>query len=140
MNKIRDVASEEVQAAYCAVGNHQDSSGYDANDPRHPRWRHPVKPLDGSEPMLDALRAIGFSPAPDPYAWLTARHGESALVCLGSGRYGTVWVPRYPDSEGLYGWGTSPQYAIRRDYGRRTLEEVVAAAREHLGLDPSPPP
>lgn len=125
MKHIRDASVEEVQAAYMARdGWKYPGDEFEPNDPRHPRWCHPVDPGDGSEPMLDALRAIGVEPEQAPGAVVQITGNDSRLIFVRINGTG-VWLPRWPDKEGLYGIGSAPQYAIRRDYGRHTLAEVI---------------
>lgn len=67
--------------------------------------------------MLDALKVAGLE------AGLCS--APTVLV------YCThAWFPRWPDRNGSYGFGTSPQYAIRSDYGRHTLERCVEIAKK----------
>ena len=94
-----------------------DETGFDVDDPRHPRWCHPVKPDDGSEPMLDAVAPLGVPVTVWPTLLL--------VKCY--------WVARYPDAKGMYGKpAVSPQYTIRRDCGRRSLHETVESLRRLL--------
>lgn len=104
------------------------TTGYDENA----RWSHPVRPDDGAPGDLE--RRIG--PMDLPY---TVSHGllgfhrrpESDADVSRCLTYAAFWVPRWPDKNGQYGFGTSPQYAIRNDYGRYSLENIIDVIREH---------
>lgn len=61
---------------------------------------------------------LGFHRRPD--------NEKEVAACL---TYPAFWVPRWPDENGQYGWGTAPQYAIRNDYGRYSLESVLGLIR-----------
>lgn len=101
-----------------------DETGFDVNDPRHPRWCHPVRP-EGNAPgelekRLEDLD-VEFTIHDDMlHVVVLWRHvnGDSA--------WGLGWVPRWPDKNGLYGGPTvSPQYCIRKDDGRCTLDQLI---------------
>jgi hypothetical protein len=99
------------------------------------KWSPQIRPEDGApgelERRIGPLRLIyqvgydllGFHRKPEN----TADNDEFRL-CI---TYPSFWVPRWPDKDGKYGWGTSPQYAIRNDYGRYSLEDILVYIRDH---------
>lgn len=106
-----------------------DANGFYCDDPRHERWIHGEKPADGSEPVLDAIRAFE-----DVKAFGAERESDNGWpLMLGIGRKEDEWprcyVARYPDKAGHIGCSISPQYCIRRDAPiRGPVGEVVARA------------
>lgn len=106
-------------------------TGYDESS----RWSPPVRPDDGAPGELERRigplnliyevghNLLGFHARPDDMA--DEQQVRAHLT------YASFWVPRWPDKDGKYGWGTSPQYAIRNDYGRYSLDDILATIRDH---------
>lgn len=92
------------------------------------RWSRPVVPDDRAPGELE--RRIGPLNVPyqvnhDFLGFHRRPTDDSEIAtCL---TYPAFWVPRWPDKNGQYGLGTAPQYAIRNDYGRYSLDDIVAA-------------
>jgi hypothetical protein len=104
----RDLEHVDVEEVAPSVIDPED---LDMDDRNHPRWLHPIVPEGGGKGVLVAeLEKRGLRPT-----------GDYDTVLL----YGGFYVSKHPARDGLYGIGTSPQYAIRRDYTRRTLEDTV---------------
>jgi hypothetical protein len=92
-----------------------DPEDLDPNDLNHPRWLHPIVPEGGGMgPVEVELARHALQPI-----WV----GERMVQYMVRGR--TYYVPRYPAKDGLYGFATAPQYAMRRDHARHTLEAIV---------------
>lgn len=109
----------EVQEVSVIVDPVEDPEDLDMDDRRHARWLHPIVPEGGGKGDLEVeLEKKGFSP------------DEVMDTLL---RFDGYFVSRYLAKDGLYGIGTSPQYAIRRDYQRLTLEEMVSSLIVLLG-------
>jgi len=130
MRYIGPVSSDVVQSAYLAKDDYVDESGFNPNDMRHPRWCHPVVPEDGAPGELEKrLTELGIEW--EPYGGRDGVRASFDSTLLRVSRPGTLahglLIPRWPDSEGMYGIGTAPQYAIRSDMGRRTLDDVIAS-------------
>ncbi len=122
MKYIGPVASEEVQSAYMPVTAYVDDSGFNPDDMRHPRWCHPVVPEDRSPGELEAVltdRGIPFEHF-GGIDGIRASFDSTLLWVRG------MYIPRWPDKDGVHGFGFAPQYAIRRDGARRTLTEILA--------------
>lgn len=85
-----------------------DSTGFNPDDPRHPRWVWPVEPEDRTTGELEEeLLARGI-----PFETVGGADSHTLLI-------GHFYVQRWPGVDGRYGFGTAPQYAHRSDWGPR---------------------
>jgi len=132
MKYIGPASFEEVSAAYMPVTEYVDSSGFNPDDPRHPRWLHPIRPDDGSDAMIDALQAAGLRVLDGADQFDTAGRLNNPGSILGVGTPGAdraiCYVGRWPNKNGKYGCTIAPQYCVRDDYASLTLEEAVTCA------------
>lgn len=132
MKYIGPVSNEQVQAAYMPVTEYVDESGFNPDDMRHPRWRHPVPPTDpeAQSELERALTEAGISF--ERFGGIDGVRAsfDSTLLKLERGPY----VPRWPDKDGMYGIGWAPQYAIRDDFWRGDLATLVAKLVEIMGV------
>lgn len=136
MKYIGPASNEQVQAAYMPVTEYVDESGFNPDDMRHPRWCHPVVPDPRAAGELERrLDALGIK-------WREfggidgARSSfDSDLIQVPISQDGIVYwqcVPRWPDKRGEYGGPTiAPQYCIRSDGTRRSLDALLEFVAKH---------
>lgn len=122
MKYIGPVSNETVQAAYMPVTDYVDSSGFNPDDMRHPRWCHPVVPEDGSPGELEKRLAELGVPF-EPFGGIDGIRASFDSTLM---RVHGAYVPRWPDKLGNYSVAYAPQYAIRSDSRRMNLEETIA--------------
>ena len=142
MKYVRPVSTEEVQAAYMPVTEYVDESGFNPDDMRHPRWCHPVVPEPrGPGELEKRLDELGIK-----WREYGGRDGirasfDSSLIQVrmrlphydGSDpRDAWLYVARWPDKRGEYGYPTAaPQYCIRSDGRRTALGPLVGWISDH---------
>lgn len=142
MKYIRPVSTEEVQTAYMPVTNYVDESGFNPDDMRHPRWRHPVVPEPRAAGELEKrLDELGIRWR--EYEGLDGIRAsfDSSLIQVQTlitdydtkaQRPAWLYVPRWPDKYGEYGAPTAAtQYCIRDDGLRLSLDALVSHLMTH---------